>query len=77
MYLLNREGWYLERIILLMAGSFTLISSILAWAHSPWWLIWTMLVGLNLVVFAMTGFCPMAVVLNKLGIKPRLQRSQK
>jgi hypothetical protein len=74
MYLLKTDAWYLERIILLMAGIFVLAGSILAWVHSVYWLILTILVGVNLVVFAVTGFCPSANILYKMGIKPRLQQ---
>jgi hypothetical protein len=37
-----------------------------------YWLILTALVGVNLVVFATTGFCPSAQLFHKLGVKPRL-----
>jgi hypothetical protein len=40
--------------------------------HSLYWLILTVLVGVNLVVFATTGFCPSAQLFHKLGVKPRL-----
>ncbi len=74
MYYLRTDAWYLERILFLMGGTFTLASAILAWLHSPYWLILTILVGLNQMIFALTGFCPSAIVLNKLGAKPKLQR---
>jgi hypothetical protein len=77
MYLLKTDTWYLERIILLMAGIFTLAGSILIWVHSIYWLILTILVGLNLVIFAATGFCPSAIILSKIGVKPRLQQTEK
>ena len=74
MYLLKTDAWYLERVILLIAGVLVLVSSILAWVHSIYWLILTILVGLNLLVFALTGFCLAGVLLYKIGLKPRLQR---
>lgn len=72
MYLLKTDGWYLERIIYLMAGVFTLAGTILAWLHSPYWLILTALVGLNLLVFALSGFCPSANILYKMGVECRI-----
>ena len=72
MYIAKTDGWYLERIIWLIAGIFTLSSAVLAWVHSPYWLILTALVGINLIVLALTGFCLMANILYKLGAKPRL-----
>jgi hypothetical protein len=50
----------------------TLLSVALTVLHSTYWPILTTLVGLNLLVFALTGFCLMAIVLNKLGKKPML-----
>ena len=66
MYIAKTDSWYLERTIWLVAGIFTLSSAILAWVHSPYWLILTALVGINLIVFALTGFCLMANILFKL-----------
>ena len=77
MYLLKTDTWYLERIVFLMAGILVLASSILAWVHSIYWLILTLLVGLNLVVFAATGFCPSANILYKMGVTPRLGQTKK
>ncbi|HEX8949530.1 MAG TPA: DUF2892 domain-containing protein [Dissulfurispiraceae bacterium] len=77
MYIAKTDGWYLERIIWLVAGLFTLASAILAWTHSPYWLILTGLVGVNLIIFALTGFCLMANILYKLGAKPRLQKIER
>ncbi|MFZ5996556.1 MAG: YgaP family membrane protein [Nitrospirota bacterium] len=74
LYIAKTDSWYLERIIWLIAGVFTLASAILAWVHSPYWLILTALVGINLLIFALTGFCLMANILYKLGAKPRLQK---
>ncbi|MFW2365372.1 MAG: DUF2892 domain-containing protein [Desulforhopalus sp.] len=36
--------------------------------HSKYWLIFTAFVGLNLLQFGFTKFCPMAIILKKLGI---------
>jgi len=72
MYMAKTDGWYLERIIWLIAGTFSLGSAVLAWLHSPLWLILTALVGINLIIFGLTGFCLMANILYKIGFKPRL-----
>ncbi|MBP2638520.1 MAG: hypothetical protein H6Q72_4427 [Firmicutes bacterium] len=69
MYLAKNDHWYLERVIWLIAGVFTLGSAILAWLHHPYWLILTGLVGVNLIVFALTGFCIMANILYVLGFQ--------
>ena len=72
MYLLKTDTWYLERVMFLMAGIMILISLLLTALHSLYWLILTALVGLNLIVFAATGFCPSAQLFHKLGVKPGL-----
>lgn len=77
MYLLKTDSWYLERILFLMAGIFVLASSILAWVHSIYWLIFTMFVGLNLFILAVTGFCPSAILFDKMGVKSRLGQLRK
>jgi hypothetical protein len=74
MYMAQTDGWYLERIIFLIAGVMALVSAALAWFVNPLWLILTAFVGLNLVVFGATGFCMTANVLYKLGAKPRMAR---
>lgn len=74
MYMSETGSWYLERIIWLIAGTFILTSLVLSLVLSPYWLILTALVGVNLMIFAVTGFCFMANVLYWLGVKPRLQR---
>jgi len=77
MYRARTDSWYLERIIWLVAGAFTLASAALGAAASPWWLIFTGLVGLNLMIFSITGFCPMANVLSWLGAKPAMVKTTK
>ncbi|KAA6187701.1 DUF2892 domain-containing protein [Thiohalocapsa marina] len=57
----------IERIVLAVAGSFVLLSVLLAHYVSPYWLWFTAFVGLNLLQSAFTGFCPLAVILKKLG----------
>jgi hypothetical protein len=59
-----------DRIVIAVAGSFILISLLLAHYHSELWLWFTAFVGANLFQSAFTGFCPMAMLLKKLGVKP-------
>lgn len=58
-----------DRIVLAFAGSMVLLSVALAHFVSPWWLLLTLFVGANLLQSAFTGFCPLALVLRKLGVK--------
>lgn len=75
MYLLKTDGWYLERLMYAMGGVVTLVSVVLVLVHSIYWLILTALVGLNLLIFGLTGFCPSANLFYKLGVKARLPKS--
>jgi len=58
-----------DRIVIAVAGSFILVSLLLAHYHSELWLWFTAFVGANLLQSAFTGFCPMAIILKKLGVK--------
>lgn len=58
----------LDRAVLLLAGTLTLLSALLASLVSPWWLLLTAFVGFNLLQSSVTGFCPAAVVLRRLGV---------
>lgn len=58
----------LDRAVLAFAGVMVLLSVALAHFVSPWWLLLTVFVGLNLVQASVTGFCPAAIVLRKLGL---------
>ena len=62
----------LERGLRLMAGTFVLISVLLAHFHSEWWLLFTGFVGLNLLQSGLTNWCPAMWMLDKLGL-PRCE----
>ena len=57
----------IDDFIRILAGSMVLLSVALVWFVSPWWLLLTCFVGLNLIQSALTGFCPPTIVLTKLG----------
>jgi len=58
----------IDRIILAFAGIVILVSVILAYmTGNQLWLLLTGFVGLNLLQSAFTGFCPLALILKKLG----------
>ena len=58
----------LERSIRLFAGTFILVSLLLAHFHSPNWLWFTTFVGFNLLQSSLTCFCPLEIILKKLGV---------
>lgn len=60
----------IDRIVLAFAGSMVSLSLLLAWFVSPYWLALAAFVGLNLLQAAFTGFCPMAMLLKRLGCRP-------
>lgn len=59
----------IDRMVMAFAGSFILISLALAHWHSPNWLWFTAFVGANLLQASFTGFCPLAMILKKFGVK--------
>lgn len=67
MFLVNGKG----SLIRLIAGSFVLLSVLLSHYVSQYWLIFTGFVGLMLIVSALTGFCPMELILKMFGVKER------
>lgn len=58
-----------DRAVLSLAGTMILVSLALAHFVSPYWLLLTAFVGLNLLQAAFTGFCPAATVFRKLGLR--------
>jgi hypothetical protein len=60
----------IDRIVMAFAGTVILASLALGWLVSPYWLLVTAFVGLNLLQAAFTGFCPLAMILKRLGAKP-------
>jgi hypothetical protein len=60
----------IDRIVLAFAGGMVLLSLSLGLLVSPYWFLLTAFVGLNLFQSAFTGFCPLAILLNRLGRTP-------
>jgi hypothetical protein len=69
--MIERTTMILERWIRLIAGTFVLVSLLLSQIHSPYWLLFTAFVGLNLFQSALTNWCLMEDILRKLGVKER------
>ncbi len=59
----------IERWIRLIAGSFVTLSVVLGYLWSPYWLFFTLFVGLNLFQSALTRWCLMEEFLKKLGVR--------
>jgi hypothetical protein len=59
-----------DSLVMRFAGAFVLASLALAHWHSPNWLWFTAFVGANLFQASFTGFCPLANILKRFGMKP-------
>lgn len=60
----------IDRAVMAFAGFMVLLSLVLAHFFSPNWLWFTAFVGANVLQASFTGFCPLAVILKKLGVRP-------
>jgi len=63
-----------DNFVHVFAGTFILLSLALGVPaspifHSSYWLWFTAFVGANLLQFGFTGFCPLALILKKLGVR--------
>jgi len=58
----------MHMLILRFAGAFILISLLLAHYHSLYWLWFAAFVGFNLFQSSFTNFCPLEMILRKLGV---------
>jgi hypothetical protein len=59
----------IDRWIRFVAGSFVLLSLVLAHFVSPWFLLMTAFVGANLLQSSLTSFCPLTHVLRAAGVR--------
>ena len=59
-----------DRLVFAFAGTFILLSLVLSQIHNVNWLWFTAFVGANMLQAAFTGFCPLAIILKKLGKTP-------
>ena len=60
----------IDRIVMAFAGFVIIATSTLGYYHHPYWLFGTLFVGVNMLQASFTGFCPLAMILKKLGAKP-------
>lgn len=56
-----------ETFIRVLAGCMVLLSVALSRLLSPWWLLFTCFVALNLIQSAFTGFCPPLWLARRIG----------
>jgi hypothetical protein len=60
--------WPQQRILFLMAGTFTLLGVLLGVTVSHWFLVVPALVGANQLLMVAKGWCPMSLLLTRLGV---------
>ena len=60
----------IDRYVMAFAGTMVLASLALGLWVSPNWVWFTAFVGANLLQASFSGFCPLALVLKKLGARP-------
>ncbi|WP_038050884.1 DUF2892 domain-containing protein [Thioalkalivibrio sp. ALJ1] len=59
-----------DRFFMLFAGIVVLVSALLTWVASTWWLLLAVFIGAHLIQASFTGFCPLVKILKSLGLKP-------
>lgn len=60
----------IDRVAMAFAGSMILVSLVLAHRVSSWWLLLKAFVGLNMLQASFSGFCPLAMILKRMGARP-------
>lgn len=60
----------IDRIVMAFAGFMILASLALTHFHHPNWFWLTVFVGFNMLQAAFTGFCPLVMILKKMGARP-------
>ena len=63
-------------VVRLIAGAFILASLALGWWVSPWFLLFTAFVGLNLFQSGLTKWCLMDDILKALGVPGDCERKE-
>lgn len=60
----------IDRIVMAFAGTVITVSLVLGTMVHPYWLFLAAFVGLNMFQASFTRFCPLAIVLKKIGVEP-------
>ena len=58
-----------DRGLRLVAGLFVMLSVALGVLINPWWFAFTVFVGANLFQSAFTNWCPMMLILRRIGLR--------
>lgn len=68
LYRLPIDRWTVTRTVYAVAGTLVAASVLLGIFAHPGWHYVTLFVGVMLAQFALTGWCPMAIILHRLGL---------
>jgi hypothetical protein len=60
----------IDRMVMAFAGAMVLMSLVLGLYVSSNWYWLTAFVGANLFQASLTGFCPLAMILRRFGVRP-------
>lgn len=60
----------IDRMVMAFAGAMVLVSLVLGLYVNPNWYWLTAFVGANLFQASFTGFCPLAMILRRFGVRP-------
>lgn len=63
------RSWPLERVLFALAGTMVGLSALLSAFVSPYFLLLTAFVSLNLLLFATVGNCGASIVLRRFGLR--------
>lgn len=59
----------LDRAVMMFAGFMVLLSVVLTAYVSPYFIWFTVFIGVNLIQSSITGFCPAASIFRKMGFQ--------
>lgn len=71
-YSVPTDDWYIEHAVWLIAGVVLLVSTALAAIVDPRFIVFVAITGITSVRVAFTGFCPVANILQRFGLRGRL-----
>jgi hypothetical protein len=68
-YKIDTSHWYITRLTYLIAGSVTFAATITHFLTGLTWPLWfALFMGLVQMIFALTGYCPGAIIMDKCGV---------
>ena len=68
-YKLDTRKWYIERTVYLLAGIFILLAVALSLIVNEKLVYLVAPIGMMMTIFALTGYCPLSILLEKLGME--------